>query len=357
MTAPKPRDTQLTCPDCGYTTPRTTANLAAKALARHSCDHQRALQARAARVAARPTTSGTEAPCRHVRVHHEHGDIVRYKVDGCRCRPCRDAHTAYARHRHKLLAYGTWEGLHDATPVIAHLQQLRAAGMGYRRIAELADVDDQLVGRLLFGRRRRTNLRQQTHLSAANARALLAVHPDPLPGAYVPAIGVHRRVQALNAIGWSDRRIALDLGLIPGNFASMMRQPLVTHRRHLDVVALYERLWATTPPQATRYERQGVIRTLNRARKNGYPPPMAWDDDTIDDPNATPAGLDDDTTSRRTVLVEDVADLVHQGATVDAACARLNIKRTTLQRTLYRAGRHDLWRRLTGTDITSDRSA
>lgn len=348
MTARQARATVLTCPDCGFTTPRTTDRLAAHSLRRHSCDRQHTLAARAERVHARRTDPGTPAPCTHP-TEHPHGSHLRYKRDLCRCRACRDAYAAWALHRNRLRAYGRLEALADAAPVVAHIQRLRSTGMGYRRIAALAGVDFQLVGRVLFGRQGHP----QKRLAADSARRLLAVQPDPLPGAYVPALGVHRRIQALNAIGWSDRKLGERIGVTAANFSTMMRASKVTQRRHLEVCALYDALWQTAPPQATDRDRGAVTRTLRRAQARKYAPPLAWDDDAIDDPTARPhghgpAGLS--RARRRADLIDDVTELTTQGATVEAACTRLGLTRHALQQNLYRAGRHDLWRRLTGSD-------
>ncbi|MGO5480449.1 hypothetical protein ACTQVS_09920, partial [Anaerovoracaceae bacterium HCP3S3_H6] len=51
-----------------------------------------------------------------------------------------------------------------------------------------------------------------------------------------------------------------------------------------DVVAFYESVTRlSTGPQSTRVR--------NYAERQGWAPPAAWDDDTIDDPTATPHGI------------------------------------------------------------------
>lgn len=55
-------------------------------------------------------------------------------------------------------------------------------------------------------------------------------------------------------------------------------------------------------------------------------------------------------TGRREQILEQVTTLVADGATVESACARLGVQRRNLERSLQRAGRHDLWRRLTGSE-------
>jgi len=54
----------------------------------------------------------------------EHGTRGR----GCRCATCRDANTAWQRNRGRMIAYGRWDGLLDATGVQRRLQALMFNG-------------------------------------------------------------------------------------------------------------------------------------------------------------------------------------------------------------------------------------
>ena len=67
-----------------------------------------------------------------------HGTAVRYSHGGCRCGPCRDAASAAARHRYRMIAYGQWQPFTDATPAREHVRSLQAQGLGWQRIAELS---------------------------------------------------------------------------------------------------------------------------------------------------------------------------------------------------------------------------
>ena len=55
------------------------------------------------------------------------------------------------------------------------------------------------------------------------------------------------------------------------------------------VRALYRELWDQPPPEGTPAERQAAARARNHARRQGWCPPAAWDDDEIDHPAAVPA--------------------------------------------------------------------
>lgn len=349
MTRRVPRDTVLCCDACGFTTDRTTARLAAYSIRKHSCDWQRELVARAERVRSRRASSGPKRDCEHPRAQHEHGTRPAYVFDKCRCRPCRDSAVAYEANRKRQVAYGRWTPYIDAGPARAHVLELMAAGMGWKRVARVAGVTPTIVSRLLYGKAENGS-RPQPRIRAERAERILAVRFSPAPSTKVDATGTHRRLQALGALGWSGGRLAARLGLSRANYGTMLHSARVTARRAEDVARLYDELWQTPPPEDTVRERQALSRTRRHASAAGWVPPLAWDDDTIDDPAARPAGVHDAQASRRARLIEDVEELLADGATVEAACERLGAKRSNLQRTLQRAGRHDLWRRLTGSD-------
>src|SRR5674476_474843 len=96
----------------------------------------------------------------------------------------------------------------------------------------------------------------------------------------VPAVGTVRRLRALTAIGWPNREIASRLGCARACVDQMrFADPARTVRRTTaDAVALiYTDLCMTPGPS---------VHSRGRAARNGWPPPLAWDD--IDDPAATP---------------------------------------------------------------------
>ena len=72
------------CDECGYTATSRTQNLAYYGLRRHSCDRQRMLAAREARVAARKAKDGPKIDCHCPKTRHEHGTRNAYVVDKCR---------------------------------------------------------------------------------------------------------------------------------------------------------------------------------------------------------------------------------------------------------------------------------
>lgn len=95
------------------------------------------------------------------------------------------------------------------------------------------------------------------------------------------ALGSQRRIQALQAIGYSRDRIAHELGYSDGGAITYLMKAdtmlIVTASRIREV---YDRLSMHIPQGA------GATRARTWAKRHGYPPPLAWDN--IDDPDERP---------------------------------------------------------------------
>lgn len=99
------------------------------------------------------------------------------------------------------------------------------------------------------------------------------------------SIGTVRRLQALGWLGWTRAEIYRRAGLylVHGGktLGSLVRESTA------DAIArVYDDLW-DCPPLET--EETKSVRSL--ARELGWAPPLAWDDETLDDPEARPEGL------------------------------------------------------------------
>lgn len=107
---------------------------------------------------------------------------------------------------------------------------------------------------------------------------MLALYPSS-----VPVIGTRRRIQALQALGWSRAEIARRMGYggQGGELRAIMATSSTVNRATAaKVEAVYAELSMTRPTG------QGAARARTRAARHGYAPPLAWDD--IDDPNERP---------------------------------------------------------------------
>lgn len=278
----------------------------------------------------------------------EHGTRARYVsgpgIDGrpgqgCRCAACTAANRAHSRHRNRMIVYGRWQPYTDAGPVRLHIQALRAAGLGRRRIARLAQVSDSAVANLLYGKPGRPPTRR---LRPQTAAKLLAIRPglDALaPATPVGATGTRRRLQALVALGHPKSALARRLAMLPGNLGAAMERNQVTAATARAVRDLYDELWDQRPDPQEWRAKITASRARNYAAARGWAPPLAWDDDTIDDPHATPADRWQRTgrTLSSAALAAEAAELITgQGYTRQHAAERLGVTKAALDKALAR---------------------
>jgi transcriptional regulator with XRE-family HTH domain len=256
-----------------------------------------------------------------------HGTYARYKLDGCRCYPCAAAASTYNTQRERAIAYGRWTPYVDAAPVREHIRTLQGCGVGLRTIAAAAGVDRKRLQAILNGRPGR-GTPPQPKVRPATAAAILAVEPalDLLPAkTVIDGGGTRRRLQALVTLGWSQAKLADRLGWTPTNLGTLLRGDRTTAATARKVRALYDELWNQAPPEATHREKIAASRARNHAQKLGWAPPLAWDDDDIDDPSAVPnVGAK---ASRREALAENAEELISRfGCTPEVAAERLGIQ-------------------------------
>lgn len=266
-------------------------------------------------------TSGSTPPERWVT--REHGTRSGY-VAGCRCEPCRTANRGYVRHYWRTYVREL-EHVPDvpADRARAHILALREGGMGKRLIAAAAGLSEQNIDRISAGRTKR-GIRPETE------RAILAVKHRPF---VTPSTGSTRRVRALAAMGYTARMIAEHAGISHAQVAAHMvgSNPSIRTADHDRLVAAFDALAMRPGPSA--YARTS-------ARTKGWAPPLAWDDDTIDNPAAEPAG-----SYRPAPLgidVDEVDLLVSHGEHPDNIATRLDRTRESIRQACHRTGRDDL---------------
>lgn len=264
----------------------------------------------------------------------DHGTISRYKYHRCRCLTCCNGWREYAANVRRQQAYGRWEPLVDPAPVRAHVEALQAAGLGMHRIAVLAGVAHSTISRLLYGKGGRA---PQQKMQRTKAERILAVQADSTvfaAGAFVDAAGTRRRIQALVALGWTHKALAPYLGVNSAYVGDLATNGNVTSRHARTVAAVYDRLWDADPLQHG-VTPAAVKRSRNLANKNGWPPPLAWDDDSIDDPAAKPqlgTGR-----RRRGDTAAEIAWLVESGETdTGVIAARVGISEDAVRRSMSR---------------------
>jgi len=196
---------------------------------------------------------------------------------------------AYAARRARQIAYGQWAPWADAWPVREHVRRLRETGASYPAIAEAAGVSAAAVWSLLHGQPSKGRPAPE-RIRVSQASRLLAVTADNIARRRRGAAGCRRRLQALVAMGHAPAGLARQLGVPPRRVTRVLRSelPTVSSDMHTAICGLYEHLWDQRPPEHTRQERLAASAARRRAAREGWPPPMALDDDRLDDPDYRP---------------------------------------------------------------------
>ncbi|MEU8469527.1 hypothetical protein AB0F30_16660 [Streptomyces sp. NPDC029006] len=112
----------------------------------------------------------------------------------------------------------------------------------------------------------------------------LADYPDT---ARIDPTGTRRRVEALSVLGWSRAWMARQIGMGEVAFKKAVRKERVTARLARQVAGLYDAWWNHDPAEHG-VSANAAARVRADAFRSGYHGPLAWDDDTIDDPQAMP---------------------------------------------------------------------
>jgi hypothetical protein len=218
----------------------------------------------------------------------------------------------------------------DAAPARERIAGLRAAGWSYGAIAKAAGTDRTTVHSIGHGQRA-ARVGTIARILACDPAAL---HLPAAGETFVLKTGTVRRIQALQAAGWTHAHLAARSGV---RTSLVLSQPgrWVTAALAAKVAAAYDELAMTGGPSA---------RTRSRAAAKGWPPPLAWDDDTIDDPAAEPAAAGPASARRRAAEVAEDAEWLARTGTVDGedAAARLGLTVWAAEAALRRAGRPDL---------------
>lgn len=329
---------------CGWHGTYRTEGLAEFGRSKHSCEHWRAKRAKARRHADRMrAVDRIPKACTHPKAQHQHGTNAAYTLDKCRCWDCTAACSEYNTRLKRETAYGKAR-LVDAEPVREHVRSLMAASMGLKTVAARSGVAHGALSKLIYGTPLPDGTRRppSVKLRQASAEALLAIRPDVAAlagGAVVDATGARRRIQALCAIGWSVQKVSQRSGIDRQAIDKIMRGAATSARTVRAIREAYDGLWDEAPAESTHYEKCAVSRTRNHARAAGWAPPMAWDDETIDDPEATPSTGEFE---RHRVDLDEWAHLVRSGESPARAAARIGTSLATAERTAFRNGRSDV---------------
>ena len=214
-----------------------------------------------------------------------------------------------------------------AAPVRAKLRRLVDSQVPLRTLGRVTGLSPTTVRKILDG--------EQASVQRATAARVLQMSPQDVYLAqstgHVPRIGAVRRVQALLAMGWPHRALG-DAGIANSAQIIGTTGDLITVQRWRQVRDVYDRLSMTPGPSPE---------TRGWAAKLGYPPPLAWDEESIDDPSATPypdaavtaaGGVDD---------IVDVVAVARAAATPGAAGTLTAHERLAVLRIMASRGASD----------------
>jgi lambda repressor-like predicted transcriptional regulator len=240
---------------------------------------------------------------------HRHATRAAYVKHACRCDACRAAYSRARKRAKKRIRADAGQ----ARDALAHLT---GSGMSLRQASRASGLGEATLSRLSGAK----------WTSPKVLSRLLATPPNPATRHKVTQAGARRRITALACRGFSLAFLARRLGCgrrllgyaVAGqrNFSDKLRAA---------IGALYDDLWDADPIAAGMSAR-GTDMALAFARRVKAVPPLAWDDDAIDDPN-TPTPLDptrDDTAApTREQRILEIIDMEKLGIPVWEAASRL----------------------------------
>lgn len=201
--------------------------------------------------------------------------------------------------------------LTDATQASAHLRYLISRGVSIVAIANRLGMHPAHIG--MISRREVRRVQSITLQSILDLS--IEKHFTVQPTARIDGTGTRRRIQALMACGWSARAIQDESGMYYTLIIRLIRKHTSVTKLNADrIAAAYDRLWNVAPATDTPAHRRNVSNARNAAARRGYVPPLAWDDDEIDNPKAKPqTGRTRDT---RVIVDEVVVERLKAGQSV-----------------------------------------
>lgn len=206
-----------------------------------------------------------------------HGDYGYARKHKCPCDPCYKAKSQYAKRR-TFERYNGVEARIDATHLREKLLGFLDDGAQLMQITRAAGLVESQTKNILWGRNGKPPAPWVYRPTAAKIEAITYEDCMAIP-TLVDAIGVHRRINALQALGHGIRQIADAIGVSE----TMIYQYLKSERCITTTVEAVHRA----------YEEMSIHegtcqRTLWRHRRLNTPTPMCWEDHELDDRNAKP---------------------------------------------------------------------
>lgn len=301
------------CARCGLeqTYADATAAEARHWFGKHSCQKREQAMLRSALHADRMAlVDRTPKPCLHKVANHQHGSRACYVLDTCRCDPCSKANSEAETQRERMKAYGRYHKYVNAEHVRAHLAELKAYGIGLKRVSALSGVSNGSLTKIWYGTYASTEGPARGRYGAGDlvrgptrrvlrSTAERIYEIEAVPANLAPGMPDRERthlaqihLRALVALGWSQSKLGRRLDILPSNLGPMIGGQRTLTRGTVDKVeALFAELCMTRPPESTHRDKISASRARRYAREHGWLPPLALDDLGLDE---TPAEDDVD---------------------------------------------------------------
>lgn len=240
------------------------------------------------------TTAVREAP--------HHNTVTCVKHYGCKRFECLERKRAYQNEWRRNR--NTNPSLIDAEPVRQHLARLAEANIGPRRVAILTGLATATVAGFTnpYGSSNGRRHGRKHKVRPDVAAKILALDPDSTTPGVTDSTGSRRRIQALNAAGWSNASLRDRLPLGRATIHTLHRKPYLYARVADAIAALYDELKDQRPEECG-VPPASAHRARLRAERNNWPNIAYWADrmDVIDDPHFEPMYR----VTRREVIAQD----------------------------------------------------
>jgi hypothetical protein len=211
--------------------------------------------------------------------------------------------------------------------------------MGLQQVKRLSGIGEGTIFPLLYGDPA-AGMEPTKRIAPERAQALLAVQAtmDTLAlGAVMDATGTRRRLQALSANGWAAALLAERLNRPASAIRRNRRSPTVLVVNAREIRDLYEAMWDELPPMTTSGQKSSVARVKQHAKRLGWAPPMAWDDETMDHPDAQPEGAGYVPRHGKLPPPDEIAWLVAGGDSFEVLADRYGATVDGIKQRLWRA--------------------
>lgn len=183
--------------------------------------------------------------------------------------------------------------------------------------------------------------RHLDHFDGGDRAATILRRRPPRPTGFRSGVGSARRLRALVTIGYAPNYLALRLSVMTAEVMDCLfleRRGTIQKWKAQNIAALYDELW-DQPQTGTIADQARIV-----ARREGWHPPMSWDDDEIDDIAAKPFGTaEPDETDPTFLPFTELEYLFYSGASLEEILRRGGYASVdSLKKRLYNHGRRDL---------------